>query len=294
MLDILVWLWHDPTLQGSRGSRNRGVIQVPTLRSDLIPSGRRLRKMVAAGKPPSEQPAPQLPADAPSLPRNFKPAHVNRLAELFATYLPIPHRFVCIADHLEGFSQRITVIKTPPEALAADRTRSPEGNRFPSCYRRLWAQSKDAAKVLGPRVLAGDIDMIPVRDLSPIVKRDEPFVGWRPFRDWGTKMRIGGGLQLFTPGSHPEVWDDFTKNPSAAVAQARAAGFRGSDQAWLSYKLAGKVPVWGRDSGLYSIRDLGADHALPADARLVQLNGPDKPWSYRGRATWVAQFWNGR
>jgi hypothetical protein len=54
------------------------------------------------------------------------------------------------------------------------------------------------------------------------------------------------------------------------------------------------VPVWGRDSGLYSIRDLGADHALPKDARLVQFNGPDKMWSYRGRGTWVAQHWRGR
>jgi hypothetical protein len=62
----------------------------------------------------------------------------------------------------------------------------------------------------------------------------------------------------------------------------------------LSYKLAEKVPIYGRDSGLYSIRDLGGDHELPKDARLVQFNGPDKPWSYRGRAGWVAHHWNAR
>lgn len=294
MLDVLTWMWHDPHLQGSRGSRNRGVIITPELRYDLIPSGRRARKLLAAGKTLPPPPKAALPRGAPSPPRFFKPEQVNRLAELFSIHLPVPHRFVCIADDTEGFSERVTVIQTPPAALEAGRIRSPEGNRFPSCYRRLWAQSEEAAAILSPRVLLGDIDMIPVRDLSPIVQRDEPFVGWRPFRDWGAKMRIGGGLYLFTPGAHVKVWTDFIKNPNAAVADARAAGFRGSDQAWLSYKLAGKVPVYGRDSGLYSIRDLGHDHQLPPDARLVQFNGPDKPWSYRGHASWVAHHWQGR
>ncbi len=294
MLDILVWMWHDPELQGSRGSKNRGVVCVPELRADLMPTARQVRKRLAAGRPTPAAPTPRPPPGAPSAPRSFKAEHVNRLQELFALHLPVPHRFVCIADDTEGFNAKVTVIKTPEAALAAGRIRSPEGNRFPSCYRRLWAQSEEAKAVLSERVLLGDIDMIPVNDLLPIVDRAEPFVGWRPFRDWGKKTRIGGGLYLYTPGAHVKVWTDFIKNPHAAVAEARNAGFRGSDQAWLSHKLAGKVPVWGRDSGLYSIRDLGADHALPADARLVQFNGPDKCWSYRGRGSWVAKHWNGR
>ncbi len=295
MLDVLVWMWHDPHLEGSRGSRDRrGVISVPQLRQDLMPTARQMRKRIAAGRPIPSSPAPRLPPGAPSAPRHFKPEHVNRLQELFALHLPIPHRFVCITDDVEGFSDKVTVIKTPEAALAAGRIRSPEGNRFPSCYRRLWAQSDEAKSVLSERVLLGDIDMLPVNGLSPIVDRAEPFVGWRPFRDWGKKQRIGGGLYLFTPGAHPKVWVDFIKNPHAAVAEARAAGFRGSDQAWLSHKLAGRVPVWGRDSGLYSIRDLGSTHEFPADARLVQFNGPDKMWSYRGPASWVAHHWKGR
>lgn len=295
MLDILVWLWHDPLLQGSRGTRGdrNATISVPEIRPDLMVTSRHARKLAKAGRPIPQ--VPRLPPrGAPSDPRYFKPEHVIRLAELFKKHLKVEHRLVCITDEPHDNTGNVTWIKTPEAALAADRVRSPEGNRFPSCYRRLWAQSAAAAEILSPRVLAGDIDMLPVNDLTPVVDRNEPFVGWRPFRDWGKHMRIGGGLQLFTPGAHPEIWADFIKNPSAAVAQARAAGFRGSDQAWLSYKVAHKVPVWGRDSGLYSIRDLGPDHELPADARLVQFNGPDKMWSYRGRARWVAEHWRGR
>lgn len=296
MLDILVWMWHDPHLQGSRGVR--GAVHDPnaSVRPDLLIGARRAKKMLRAGKIPPPAPIPRPAPLAAGTPRFFQAKHVNRLAELFRLHLPIPHRFVCISDDLEGFSEHVTVIKTPIAAVAAGNVRSPEGLRFPSCYRRLWAQSEEAKSLLSERVLAGDIDMVPVRDLTPVVSRDEPFVGWRPFRDWGTQRRIGGGLQLFTPGAHPKVWSDFVKNPQAAVMAARNAGFRGSDQAWLSYMLADKVPVWGRDSGLYSIRDFGANHDLPKDARLVQMNGPAhcKPWSYRGPASWVAEHWRGR
>jgi len=293
MLDVLVWMWHDPHLQGSRGTRNIGPVIVPQVRYDLQISGRRAKMLLAAGKTLPPPPKPVLPRGAPSPPRFFQAKHVNRLCELFKAHLPIPHRFVCITDDTEGFSEHVTVIQTPPAALAAGKIRSPEGNRFPSCYRRLWAQSDEAKEYLSERVLLGDIDMVPVNDLTPIVDRSEPFVGWRPFRDWGKQTRIGGGLYLYTPGAHAKVWTDFIKNPHAAVAQARAAGFRGSDQAWLSFKLADKVPVWSRQSGLYSIRDLGADHGLPKDARLVQFNGPIKPWDYRGPASWISQHWRG-
>lgn len=295
MLDVLVWMWHDPHLQGSRGPR--GHVHDPNMqvRPDLLITGRRAKKWIRAGKPLPPSPARPLPPIPAGVPRFFQARHVNRLAELFRLHLPLPHRFVCISDETEGFSEHVTVIQTPAAALAAGNVRSPEGLRFPSCYRRLWAQSEEAKSLLSERVLAGDIDMVPVRDLTRVVNRPEPFVGWRPYRDWGTQRRIGGGLQLFTPGAHPKVWSDFIKNPHAAVMAARQAGFRGSDQAWLSYMLADKVPIWGRDAGLYSIRDLGSDHALPHDATLVQMNGPAhcKPWSYRGPAGWVAQHWRG-
>src|SRR5688572_23833378 len=126
MLDILVWMWHDPHLQGSRGTRNRGVIAVPQLRYDLQIHGRRARKMLAAGKtpPPPPPPKPRVPPGTPSPPRFFKPEHVNRLAELFHVHLPVPHRFVCIADDVEGFSERVTAIKTPADAALAGAIRS--------------------------------------------------------------------------------------------------------------------------------------------------------------------------
>lgn len=299
MLDILTWMWHDPHLQGSRGARPAP--EGGSLRIDMVlQNRRRLARLAKAGKlPPEPVFRPIQTSGAPSGPQNprfFRPEHVVRLAQLFKRHLSVPHRFVCIADEVPSRGEGVYWVKTPAAALAAGNFRSPEGLRFPSCYRRLWAQSKDAAKVLSERVLLVDIDLIPVRGLDPIVQRDEIFVGWRPYRDWGKQKRIGGGIYLFTPGANSDVWEDFMANPQRAIQAARISGFRGSDQAWLSYKLAHKVPVYGRDAGIYSIRDFGADHALPGDARLVQMNGPAhcKPWSYRGPAQWVAEHWGGK
>lgn len=288
VLDILTFCWFDPLLEGPR--QRPAHVRGAQIRPDLQMTRRRARKTGVE----YVRPVRETQALGPAAPRAFKPQYVNRLAALFRKHLPVEHRFVCVADSTEGFDDTVHVIETPPEALELRNYRSPEGNRFPSCYSRIWAQSKRAAELLSELCLLIDADLVPVRDCSPIVLRDEPFVGWRPYRDWGRKLRIGGGIYLFKPGAYAHVWEEFAKNPRAAIVAARNEGFRGSDQAVLSYFLADKVAIYGRDAGIYSIRDLDQHHNLPKDARLVQFNGPVKPWDYRGPATWVAEHWRGR
>jgi hypothetical protein len=220
--------------------------------------------------------------------RPYLPKHVNTLRKAVARNMSEPHRFICVADSAEGFDPEVEVFITPPEAKEIGELRSPEGGRFPSCYRRLWNFS-EGARAFGDRILCIDIDLVPVRDLVPIFDRAEPFVGWRPYRDWGRKLRFGGGIYLLTPGAKTDVWTRFRGAESAR--QARAAGFRGSDQAWISYRLAASEPYWGREAGIYSIRDMkGKEHRLPSDARLVQFNGPTKPWG--SPLPWVKEHWH--
>jgi hypothetical protein len=219
--------------------------------------------------------------------RNYQPAHVNVLASTMRRHLGA-HRFVCISDEY-GFSSDVEVLPMPDAALALGELLTPEGGRFPSCYRRLWMFS-DEARCLGERVLLVDIDLVVVRSIQHLVDRDEPFVGWRPIANWGPaqQKRIGGGLYLMTPGAHREVFDDFAGEVS--IAAARDAGFRGSDQAWISYKLAARVPVYPMNSGIYSIRDLAnGKKPLPTDACLVQFNGDAKPW--HSNLSWVRNHW---
>ncbi|MBP8231742.1 MAG: hypothetical protein KAY22_05510 [Rhizorhabdus sp.] len=287
MISIVCWLWHDAGLQGPKTPHVRP--HRPMVRSDLIPRAprgalreerRRLREAFLNGR----RDIPTGPARAA---RFFLPEHVNTLQRAIARNLPEPHRFICITDSTEGFAPEVEVIKTPASAARLAELRTPEGPRFPSCYRRLWTFS-DEARILGERVLVLDIDAVPTADLRPLFAMKADFVGWRPFRDWGKRLRFGGGIYLLTPGTRTAVWTEFTG--PAAIQRARAAGFRGSDQAWISYKLAEREPYWPNTSGIYSVRDLGPGEALPKDARLVQFNGHKKPWAYPG-GTWVAAHW---
>lgn len=219
--------------------------------------------------------------------RPYEPKHVNTLRKAVARNMSEPHRFICVADSSDGFDKEVEVFITPPEAKEIGELRSPEGGRFPSCYRRLWNFS-EGAKAFGERILCIDIDLVPVRNWAPIFARTEQFVGWRPYRDWGRKLRFGGGIYLLTTGTRTHVWTGFRGHSS--IGRARTAGFRGSDQAWLSYTLGGKEPYWGREAGIYSIRDMkGKEHKIPHDATLVQMNGPVKPWT--SPLPWIKDHW---
>lgn len=218
--------------------------------------------------------------------RPYQPEHVNTLRRAVARQLPGEHRFICVADKADGFDKDVEVFITPDEAKRVGELRSVEGGRFPSCFRRLWNFS-EGAKAFGDRLLCIDIDLVPVREWTPMLERTEEFVGWRPYRDWGRKLRFGGGIYLLTPGTRTHVWTGFRGAESAR--KARAAGFRGSDQAWISYCLAAKEPYFGREAGIYSIRDMLKQDKLPGDARLVQMNGSGKPWN--SSLPWVKAHW---
>lgn len=224
--------------------------------------------------------------------RVFLPVHVTTLARAFRRTLSIPHRFVCITDEpADAFGPGVVVMPTPAGATRWARLRNPEGSRFPSSYRRLWTFSADAVGVLAEWVLATDIDLVLVRDIADLI--DPPradFVGWRPQARWGNAARIGGGMYLLRTGSHPAVYDAF--DGPRSIAEARRAGYRGSDQAWMSYRLGRTCQVWNDTSGLYSIRDMADGRKpLPADARVVQFNGPVKPWA--SPLPWVRGHWHG-
>lgn len=219
--------------------------------------------------------------------RVFLPEHVNVLHSMLTRHMSIPFRLICVTDYgHEDFIPEVELLYTPEDAKALSRLRSPEGDRFPSCYRRLWAFSKDAT-ILGERCLFTDIDIVVMKDLAPLFKHTSDFVGWRPYRDWGNRTRFGGGTYLLTPGTRTHVWENFKGADS--IGLARGAGFRGSDQAWLSYCLASVEPYFPMDAGVYSVRDLKHRNIAPRDALLVHFNGNAKPW--QSEHQWVKENW---
>lgn len=220
--------------------------------------------------------------------RDYAPAHVNALARMIRARLSLPHRFICVADDPSGFDAGVEYFPTPAAAREVGHLRNPEGPRFPSCYRRLWMWSAEA-RALGDVLMLLDIDLVATDELAPLF--DDPqhdFVGWRPRMKWGIHARVGGGIYRLRAGTRTEVWSRF--KGAESILEARRAGYRGSDQAWLSYCLGASAPTWNDRAGIYSIRDLrNGALPLPADARLVQFNGPQKPWN--SPLAWVKDHW---
>lgn len=215
--------------------------------------------------------------------REYLPEHVKILGNSLRKHMSFPYRFIVIADDTVGDFGDAEVIKTPENALRLSNIGSPECRGkitkgiFPSCYRRLWLFSEEA-KTLGNRIINTDVDCVVTDDWLPLIQHDHSFVGWQPEQRWGTEKRVAGGMWMLNTGSYCEVYEDFIKDPILAIKLAREAGYRGSDQAWLSYKLASKVSVWPPDAGIISIRDLKNKCSIPASTRVVHFNGSHKPW----------------
>lgn len=202
--------------------------------------------------------------------RKYEASHVNALASLVARFYDRPHEFCCVTNDPAGLDPSIRAIPDPEDFA---ELRSPHGASFPSCYRRLRMFEPDAAERFGERFVCLDIDMVPVADLAPLWDRPEPFVG---YRDPLHPRQLCGSMLLMTAGAMPVVWEGF--NPVRSPALARAAGFRGSDQAWLSFCARG-CPTWGPEDGVVSYRrDVAPSGSPPIGARMVVFHGSPKPW----------------
>jgi len=219
----------------------------------------------------------------------YKPEYVDVLTSMFKRHLTIPHQIVCITDEpASSFTSNVIILPTPDEARKLNDLQTPEGNGFPTCYRRLWLFSEQA-RVLGSRIFLTDLDIVLVNNVDSVFNKNSDFVGWQApggSNSWGSNFFVGCLWQLRT-GSRTQVWDDFVKDPKKAISDARGAGFRGSDQAWISYKLFKKEEKFKHEDGIYLFNRY--DGKNPANAKIIQFNGNHKPW--HSSVSWVKDNW---
>lgn len=229
--------------------------------------------------------------------RSFKSSHVNILYEMVARHYPRPFRFVCITDAAAGLDAKIEALPLPAHAGGFSGLKNPSGARFPNCYCRLWNFSAEAAALLGPRIFQIDIDVIITGDLRPLVDREEDFVGWSDKRF--EEHKIAGGAYLLKSGSMKQIWTDF--DPASSPAKAAAAGFKGSDQGWMSFRLSVgakdlsplRVGFW-KNEGLVKINWTEKRSRIPPrEARIVFTSGVKPPWAKETRTLypWVREYW---
>lgn len=223
--------------------------------------------------------------ETPSSKRIFQSKHVNVLHAMIARHYPAPFRFICITDQPKGLDP---AIESRPLPVRIDLP-APQGRRFPSCYSRLWNFSRDAVD-LGERILQLDIDVIITGDLTPLVDRQEDFVGWCDDRFVWNK--IAGGAYLLKTGSMPHIWEEF--DPKISPNLAFSAGNAGSDQGWMSYRMYPPPGQWNGKDGLIKLGWTRRNASSPPkSARIVFTTGMTPPWNTETRRQypWIKEFW---
>lgn len=226
--------------------------------------------------------------------RAFPSQAVNVLYAMLARHYHAPFRLVCLTDDPKGIRSDVHTLDLP--RTKADTLRAPQyststAKLFPSCYRRLWLFSEEAIQ-LGPRLCCIDLDVVILGDITALLRRHAAveFVGWADAKFGWSK--IAGGLWLHTPGTRQDVWDDFDVVTSPALA--KAAGHKGSDQAWLSYKLHPPAACLTQADGVFKLNWLKkAGTHPPPGVKMVFTVGTQPPWhdaTIRAHR-WILQHW---
>ncbi len=214
---------------------------------------------------------------------DFSHHHVRILKAMVERNLSLPHRFVCCTDDI------IPGIETIP----LDWSKHVPGTVF----LRLMQHNPEFGEKLGTRILSLDIDMVIVGSLDKLVSRTEDFIIWRnPNFPKPLRSYFQSSVQLFSPGSRPELYDDFDPKETPKWVNWR---FGGREQAWIAERLEwGKTAIFTEADGIYGAGRLGGEgvygEALPENACIVSFPGARAPWQeeIQQKHTWITDHYH--
>jgi hypothetical protein len=218
----------------------------------------------------------------------FGVEYVNRLRSALERHLHLDHQLVCITDDSRGIDPRVRVVPMPAIYSETPRCR----RRMLQFHRDFWPASY--------RILAIDLDVVIVNDITPLVDRPEPIVLWKV----GHAGVYSGSFLLYDAGTLHGAWERFAADPDGYPKSIQPRGVA-SDQAMINHYLAtsgtriaelteadGLVSYYG--AGYEQIAHLGVGPnrtQLPAGARIVVLGSADKAVMDEGRYGWVREHW---
>lgn len=209
----------------------------------------------------------------------YGPEHVNRLRRMLSRHLGIPHQLVCITDDPSGIDPGIRTYEIDRGLLALG-----------GCYARLSLFNPETQRRIGgSRFLAIDLDCVIADDFTSLIEVTDEFRIWAGMRE----TQYNCSMFLLAAGARRQVWDEF--DPHRSPERAREAGYRGTDQAWISLVLGKGERVWNasRDGVLSYKRHCSNRRSLPSGARIVFFHGPVDPSlnDLQRRHPWILQHW---
>lgn len=224
----------------------------------------------------------------------FGPEYVNRLQLALARHVCLPHQLWCVTDDARGIHPSVRTVPLPAGL-----------SNTPRCRRRMRIFDREFSQQFGPRILSMDLDMVIVDDITPLLNRPEPVVGWQVDH----ANVVSGSFLLMDAGVLYDLWLEYFD----AVTSGREGEFwsriqpRGipSDQAALNAyvnRVGVRVARWTRADGIVTYYGPGYERfehlgvgpnrpTLPPDTRMVVLGSDDKSILDEGRFDWAREHW---
>jgi len=209
---------------------------------------------------------------------SYDAVHVNTMVSMLHRNMQgLKYRIICITDDTAG----VTDCETYP--LWQDLRDKPNYTNaaLPSCYRRLRLYDHPTQLDLGirkgDRIVSIDLDALITGPLKDLLQTPGRFVGWQ-LRGAHHDVVFNGSFQMFTAGDLQEIWSEF--DPATSPAAAFNAGYLGSDQSWLSWRLAkkeGSVGLKWPQVASYPL-NVRLQGLHDARTRIVFYHGKVKPW----------------
>jgi hypothetical protein len=150
------------------------------------------------------------------------------------------------------------------------KTQRAAGGRRAICG--LSCSARKCAPVLGDRWVMLDLDCVILGNLRSLWNRKEEAVFWRnPHREWP----YNGAMMMCKTGARDRVWSEFDPHESPRLTHRK--GYRGSDQAWISYCLGSDEAVWTQKDGVYFLPELRGRQL--DNAKIVFTTAATAPWT---------------
>lgn len=218
--------------------------------------------------------------------------HVNVLHDMLRRHCTIPFRHICVTDDPSRINPAVDFFQ-----LWRDLSDRPNicGKHLPSCYRRLRlfdpTTQTEMGIAKGDRIVSIDLDTVIIANTDHHWRRTERFIGWVRRGTYHPTV-FNGSLWAFNAGDLEYMWTEF--NPNTSPQEANKAGFMGSDQSWLSYKLV-REPFVGGFAAPHVISYNGdvRNKRIPPQADIVFFHGKRKPWNpqVQNEAPWIKDHW---